>query len=388
MATSPKPVREFRGLNNVDDPIRLSLVWATQADNVDITSKNSLSRCKGFVRRTTNTALTGAYATKDLQRLYVVDSGVLKRALPDLTFLTLKSGLSSGAYSFDEVNGVVYYTNGVDYGVIETTGWRPWGIVEPDPPQLSWGTGGLPQGVYQVVCTFVDDRGMESGNSYVAVAEGSGRVLISGIPQATGYTTNVYVTMCNGTVFYLLAEPAPASLSYDSSSVLGQEITYWDTNTPQRGKFPAHFQGQIYLADGYPAQDATHIWNSLPLQFHHFDFGSEGLAVPGQVRMMKATDEHLIIGTERAVFAFDGDKLEQVADYGVTDGWHAVVHEGKLYFWTLRGLCQAMPFKNLTEGAVSVPPGLSAGAAVIESDGLRRYVVALHTGGEAFNKRN
>ena len=41
MATSPKPVREFRGLNNVDDPIRLSLVWATQADNVDITSKNS-----------------------------------------------------------------------------------------------------------------------------------------------------------------------------------------------------------------------------------------------------------------------------------------------------------------------------------------------------------
>jgi len=387
MATSPKPVREFRGLNNVDDPIRLSLVWATQADNVDITSKNSLSRCRGFVRRTTNTSLTGAYATKDLQRMYVIDAGVLKQVLPDLTFATLKSGLSSGAYSFEEVNGVVYYTNGVDYGTIETTGWRPWGIVEPASPQLSWGTGSLPQGVYQVVCTFVNDRGMESGNSEVALLDGSGRVLISNIPQAAGYTTNVYVTMCDGTIFYLLAESAPAALSYDLFSVLGQEITYWDTNAPQRGKFPAYFQGQIYLADWYPVQDTTHIWNSLPIQFHHFDFGSEGLAVPGQVRMMKATDAHLIIGTERAVFAFDGDKIEQVADYGVTDGWHAVVHEEKLYFWTLRGLCKVMPFENLTEDAVSVPPGLSAGAAIIENDGLRRYVVALHTGGKAYNRR-
>jgi hypothetical protein len=387
MPTSPKPVREFRGLNNVDDPIRLSLVWATQADNVDVTSKNSLSRCKGFVRRTTNTALTGAYATKDLQRLYVVDSGVLKQVLSDLTFVTLKSGLSSGDYSFEEVNGVVYFTNGVDYGVIETTGWRPWGIVEPVPPKLAWGTGSLPQGIYQVVCTFVDDRGMESGNSEVALLDGSGRVLISDIPQAAGYTTNVYVTMCDGTVFYLLAESAPAALSYDSTSMLGQEITYWGTNAPQRGKFPASFQSQIYLADWYPTQDTTHIWNSLPLQYHHFDFGSEGLAVPGGVRVLKGAKDFLLIGTDRAIFAFDGDKLEQLADYGVVPGWHAAEIDGKLMFWTLRGLCRAMPFENMTEETVSVAPGLSAGAAVIESDGLRRYVVALHTGGEAYNRR-
>ena len=387
MATSPKPVREFRGLNNVDDPIRLSLVWATQADNVDITSKNSLSRCKGFTQRTTNTALTGAYATKDLQRLYVVDSGVLKQVLPDLSFITLKSGLTSGAYSFEEVNGVVYYTDGTTYGCIEPTGWRPWGIVEPDPPQLSLGSGSLPQGVYQVVCTYVDDRGMESGNSEVALLDGSGRVLISGIPQAAGYTTNVYVTMCDGTVFYLLAESAPAALSYDSTSMLGQEITYWGTNAPQRGKFPAYFQGQIYLADWYPAQNATHIWNSLPLQHHHFDFGSEGLAVPGQVRLLTGTAEFLLVGTDRAIFAFDGDKLEQLANYGVVPGWHATESEGKVLFWTLRGLCRAMPFENLTEETVSVAPGLSAGAAVIESDGLRRYVVALHAGGEAHNRR-
>jgi hypothetical protein len=30
---------------------------------------------------------------------------------------------------------------------------------------------------------------------------------------------------------------------------------------------------------------------------------------------------------------------------------------------------------------------LSAGATVMEKDGMRRYVVALHKGGEAFNTR-
>lgn len=386
MPTSPKPVRVFRGLNNVEDPLQLSLEWATQADNIDITSNNSLSRCSGFTRRTTNAAIAGVYATKDMQRLYLIDSGELRKLDTGLSYVVLKTGLSAASYSFEEVNGLIYYSNGVDYGVIEPTGWRPWGIEAPQPPTLTMGTGDLPQGVYQVVCTLVNDRGMESGNSEVAVIEGSGRVIISNIPQVAGYTTNVYVAPCNETVFYLLASLAPASLSYDQSSALGEEIEYWDTNGPQ-GRLPAFFGGQMFLADWYPEQDVTHIWNSLPLQYHQFDFGSEGLAVPGEVRMMKGIDEALIIGTDRAIFSFNGEKLEQLADYGVTPGWHAAVLDGNLFFWSLRGLCQALPFKNLTENTVSVEPGLSAGGTVVESGGLRRYVVALHRGGTAYNRR-
>ena len=56
-----------------------------------------------------------------------------------------------------------------------------------------------------------------------------------------------------------------------------------------------------------------------------------------------------------------------------------------MYFWTQRGFCRAMPFENFTQTTVSVPPGLTAAAAVLEEDGTRRYVVALTKGGTAYN---
>jgi len=46
-----------------------------------------------------------------------------------------------------------------------------------------------------------------------------------------------------------------------------------------------------------------------------------------------------------------------------------------------------MPFTNLTQGHLSVAPGVQAGASVIERDGQRRFVVSLHRGGTAFNAR-
>jgi hypothetical protein len=93
----------------------------------------------------------------------------------------------------------------------------------------------------------------------------------------------------------------------------------------------------------------------------------------------------LIICTDREIHSWDEDQLVKLASYGSVPGHHMAPVHGKVYFWTKRGLCRALPFENLTESTVSVPPGLSAGASVIEKDGTRRYVVALHKGGDAYN---
>ena len=387
--TANQETQSFRGLNNVVDPRRLDLSWLVQADNVDVTNRSALVRCSGFTKRTTNFAITGAYATKDLKRLYVVDAGELRQMNADLTYTVLESGLSSGEMYFEEVNGLVYYANGVDFGVIEATTVRQWGIEPPAPPAAAVGGGVLQAGRYQIVCTLVDARGLESGSSAVTVVDvpDDSSIVLSSIPQESGYTTNVYVTTQNGTVFMLLRENAASSFIYNCGpNQLGRELPFWNADAP-RGSMPAHFAGRMHLAETFAAHDMTVIWRSQPLHFHHFDLSGDALSVPGTVRMLKALRDVLLIGTDRQIFGWDGERLVQLANYGVVPGWHASELEGQMYFWSLRGLCRAMPFENLTQSTVSVPPGSSAGAMVIEKDGMRRYVVALQQGGEAYNSR-
>jgi hypothetical protein len=386
--TTKQAVSGFKGLNNVADPLRLSLDWAVQADNVDITQTNALARCEGYTRATTNVAITGAYSTKDFSRLYVIDSGELREMSPNLaTYKVLKTGLTAAPVWFDEVNSQVFYTSGTDFGLLTPQGWLPWGVPSPTTtPTGTWTGGALPQGLYQVVCTFVNAQGVESGNGPLMTMEGSGQINLTDIPQLADHTTNVYVTRQNGTVLFLLDEGAGTSTTYNTDGGLGREIPYWGTDVP-RGSIVAYFGGQLFCAEPYPQHDYTAIWNSLPLQFHHFDYATEGIAVPGIVQMMKACEKGLVIGTDDKIFLYDGEKLEQLADYGVVYGWHGSTHEDKLFFWTLRGLCSAMPFQNLTEQNVSVAPGSSAGGMVLEKDGMRRYVVALRTGGESYNRR-
>jgi hypothetical protein len=387
MIKRPK-TSNFRGLNNITDPLRLNLGWLVQADNVDVTDKQQLVRGRGFTRKTTNSAISGAYTTLDLQRMYLIDAGQLRQMNPDFTYSVLRTGLSAGAYYFEEVNGVVYYTNGTDYGSIEPDGARPWGAPVPNTPNVFVVSGGLNPGYYQVVCTLVDARGMESANSDVAnaVLLASGGLSISNIQQVTGYTTNVYATTANGTVFYRIGTAVGAAIIFTGGDT-GPEIPFWNLNLP-RGIMPAHFQSRLHLAEPDLGADVTQIWRSLPLQYHHFDPSGESLAVPGIVRMLRASQEALIIGTDRAVFAWNGETLAKLAEYGVVPGYHASRLGNDLYFWSLRGLCVAMPFKNLTEGTVSVAPGLIAGATVMEKEGIRRYVVALQKGGVAYNARS
>ena len=407
-------ISDFHGLNNVTDPIKLDLSWAVQADNVDVDKHGNMRRCDGYTQFYTATNCTGAYTTKDLQRFYLVDNGSLLQLFADGSTVTLATGLSSNPCYFDEVNGVVYLGNGTDFWILTGEGASPWGVPTPGAPTAMVGSSGaLTPGVYQIVCTFVDANGMEGSNGDVAIAavptavglsvyqgSGSGNVLVTSIPSAAGYTTNVYATTCNGSTFYLIASGAGSNLNYFDQANLGRELPFWNTKPP-RGTTPTFFAGRVYTSEYFPAEDYTIVWRSRPLEYHHFNYGREGIIVPGHVRVMKSSREttfnaterltqrgmgdFVLIGTDREIYSWDEDQLVLCAAYGVAPGWHAVDFKGKVYFWSLRGLCRALPFENLTEATVSVPPGLSAGAAVLEEDGTRRYVVALQKGGTAYN---
>lgn len=145
------------------------------------------------------------------------------------------------------------------------------------------------------------------------------------------------------------------------------------------------WKGRMYAVQYFPSEDQSVIWFSQPLGFHLFSLDSDYFIVPGHVHMLARTDDALIVGTNKRIYAYTGDKLDQLADYGVVPGVHWSMDGARVLFWTTRGVCAALPFTNLTERNVSVAPGVSAGGCVVRSHGQKRYVVALHQGVEAFN---
>ena len=135
-----------------------------------------------------------------------------------------------------------------------------------------------------------------------------------------------------------------------------------------------------------PAQDQSAILLSDPLAPHLIDMVKGYFLVPGEVLMLAPPDEALIVGTRSQLFAYDGENLVVLAEYGTVPGHNWAFDDKQVLLWTTRGACRAMPFANLTQDRISVAPGVRAGAAVIENGGEKRFVVALSAGGTAFNK--
>ena len=382
-------VTAFNGFNNVTDPLRLGLNWLARADNIDITDTGAI-RKRGGYRKTFPGAFTGAYSTLDFKRLFVVDGGVLKAMTGLATAVSLLAVPGSAPMHFTEVNDQVFFNNGSDRGIIlPDNSVLDWDWPTPDTPQLAAVTGRLPAGLYRVCCTFVLPGGRETGNSDMAeIALGEGQALqITGIPQIDGLATRVYIAPADSTVFQAAGMPTISAMVWNEAPEnLGCDLlTDGLSQLPDQVDVIQFWRGRMYAAQYFAAADQTAVWFSQPLGFHLFNLSENFILVPGRVTMLAPHDDALVIGSDTRIHAYDGNTLTPLAPYGVVPGWHWVKDGNRTLFWTARGLCAALPFANLTDRQVSVAPGLQAGGVLVERDGRKRYLVALHQGGTAFN---
>ena len=395
--SSTKTLDHFLGLNNVADPMRgtdvgtkLEETWAWQsiADNVDGTDSRGLALRAGY-QLFLAAAITGSYSTVDFSRLYIIAGGLLKRVYPSGQTDTLYSDLS-GAAHWSEINDVVYLSCGADKLQIEQDNTvNAWGVPTPAQPIVSAASGSLSAGVYQVAITYTDADGREGGACQaieITLAAGSG-ITVSAIPQL--HAANVYLTDADGAVFYLAARPAGSAVTLTIPAAGVELTTQFLDAPPVAGGHVAFFGAAAFLAEYIPEIDQTVVWRSRPLAYHLFSPDSDYFIVPGEVTQMHGAATGLVITTHTRVFSYDGERLAQVAAYGAPPGQHADLGaDEKIYFWTKRGLCRALPFENLTEAAVSVAPGVHAGGGIIESNGYRKYVAVIHQGGNAHNARS
>jgi hypothetical protein len=379
-------ISSFLGINNVTDPLRVGLGWLVQADNVNVTDTGGMTRREGYTLAQAGD-FTGIYTTLDFSRMYAVVGSALK----DYAGNTLAQLTSTDPMFWTEVNDQVFFSNGTDSGIIlPDNSVLPWGWQTPAAPTVTAVTGSLDVGTYQVRCTYTMPDGRETGMSDpVEITLAAGQALqVSNIPLLAGHTTNVYVAPANSTVYQLafITRSVTSFVWNTSADFLGRELlNQFLDPLPAGVESVQAWGGRMYAAQYFPTEHQTVVWFSQPLGYHLFNLNQDFFMVPGHVHMLAPHKDALIVGTGERVFAYAGEKLSQLAQYGVVPGQHWSKDDERILFWTTRGLCSALPFTNLTEKQVSVAPGVHAGGCVVRSGGQKRYVAALQQGGSAFN---
>lgn len=366
--------------------------WLVSADNVDISDQGRLSRRSGFAPFFSGSSIEASFATFDYQRLYVVDGGRLLELAQDGSSVQLKSGLL-GPYQWAESNDHVFLSCSEKLQIDRARNVKSWIVPTPSGGSVSQVSGSAAPGLYQICFTHISPDGREGGASpSLPIVVVDGGISITP-PILAGHSTVVYVAS-RGTVFRVLAAlPSGFSGQYVARQIeerfLGRELsTQFLDSLPVGVDYVAQWKGRMYGAEYLPGQDQTVIWFSQPLGYHLFNMNQDFFLVPGRVLQLADADSHLIVATGQRIYLYADNSLSQVAEYGVVPGQHADRgSDGKTYFWTSRGLCRAAPFENITEGRVSVAPGLKANGGVIHEHGRVRYVATLHSGGAAFNKR-
>lgn len=376
----PPGIERFSGLNNVTDPLKLGLGWLAVANNVNVSDAGAVAKREGYGAPTAGD-FTGMYATQDFQRMYLVDAGNLRTYEGAL----LKTGISPNPMYWAEVNQDVFFNNGVSAGVVKTDGTvQDWRWTPPAAPTLTAVTGNLPAGLYQVRATSCMEDGRELGagiSSEIALTEGQA-LQISGLAAGS----RIYIAPANSSVYQFAGTYSGSFVWNSNPDSLGRDlVNNFYESLPFGADVIEHWKGRIYAAQYFPEANQTAIWFSQPLGFHLFNLNTDYILVPGRVHMLAAHDTALLIGTDAKIYAYDPTSLTELADYGVVPGQHWCSDDKQTYFWSTRGLCKALPFSNLTERSVSVAPGVQAGGTIVHSGGQKRFVVALHQGGSAFN---
>jgi hypothetical protein len=387
-------VSQWKGLNNVGEYTRVGYEYLSVADNVDVTDTGRIETREGSTRRIT-APMTGAFSTKDHQRAYVVMSGWVCRVMPDMSTVQLFQLQGTGRVQWAQFNQDVYFTNGLDYGRIsEDDAATPWRCGAPAPAALTAVTGGqLNPGVYQVACTHLLPDGRETGSSVpqsITVLSGE-RLGIGMLPPPPGSSTRIYITPANSSAFGLAATTTADTFVWNGSDDnLGESlVTMHLGDAPEGCNVICSHMGRVYAGMHMPASGASVIWFSRPLQPHLFDVAEDFIVVPGELRMLADAGDALLIGTSLGIHAYNGESLSELAPYGVPAGWPCAIDPDtkKVHIWTDRGLCRALPFENLTQNTVSVPPGAQAGLTFVQRDGQKRLIATLTNGGSSFNQR-
>ena len=381
----PIELKGAAGLRNDVSPERFAPEDLLEARNIELDETGKVYRRMGVTQ-----AIAGKAHSlwADGQDAFVVLDGVLSRIHKGMT-ATAITPVAGERVAYCRVADEVFWTDGLQSGVINGDTSRTWGI-EPPPPfgAQSAGAGALREGSYLYTMTFARADGKESGAPLCGRVDAVGGIVFTALPVSTDPTVtskHIYLSSWGGELPYraatlansdteaLITAPPPAGPALRTQLM---------TNAPA-GHLIGAFKGRLYVAQG------RHLWYSQPHELELFDPMSGFLTFPDDVQTFAPVSDGIFVGSDSATVFLRGTdpgefETRKVADYGTVRGTVQEVPEyyvldekqrqqGPQMMWMSKcGVCLGGNnglFKNLTGGRYILPSGAHAGASLLKVRG-------------------
>ncbi|NIQ14283.1 MAG: hypothetical protein GTO02_07725, partial [Candidatus Dadabacteria bacterium] len=264
----------FKGLNNKDKPERTPIDFLKEALNIDIDSAGGIRKREGYSKQISGVFHSLWSNGEDV--CLAVKDGDLVRITSNLNTILIKAGVGNDKISYDIIGDDIYFTSISINGILNrnTNKVREWGLQSPNPiPSITSSNGILPSGTFQVVTTFLDKFGRESGASPLQTIDlqKDKSIVLSGFSVPTNsdiISRNIYVSSQNGSHLFLnktIPINQTTTTIDDTFSNIVPLKTIGVSSAP-RGYIVKHAHGRMWVAD-----DKV-LWFSDALTYDWFRF--------------------------------------------------------------------------------------------------------------------
>jgi hypothetical protein len=393
MPAMKKQFARFAGIRDKEDPLRSEkeeFIGMRTANNMDIDNNLKIKPAPGFTQ-VDATSTEDIYYSSALKRCYIIRGGDLYEYFKDGSAVLLYSDVGN-AGEWDEINGVVYFTNGSSFLVITGFGVREWGIEVPPVLNVTSGEGSMQTGDYQITATYRAPDGRESGALAPETITCTGSIILSDIPQLAGHDTVIYMTRPDGDVLYEVLAGTQSAVTMMGDPQYGDPIATLHLSNPPGGELVAEHQGRMCLGEYFPEANLSAIWRSEPLGYELFNRYSDSvIIVPGKINIIGSSSGVLILGTDNKVYGYTeggegGAVLAELLEVGSVAKTLTKDIDGQVWFWTNRGAAKAMPFSLVTDDYFAAPTAVTGKGAIINRGGFSKYNVILTEASSAINQ--
>jgi hypothetical protein len=392
-------IKTFLGLRNTVAPENIPPGGLDVARDVDIDDAGAV-RTRTGLTEVSATAAHSLWAKGDVG--LVVQGQDLKR-FDGSTFVQLRRLTSAAPVSYAELNGIVYYSNGVDTGRIVAGESKEWGVRNPvGQPQAAATWGSMPPGKYMYAVTFLRADGLESGTPLPAVIElaETGGIAFSGLPASSDpdvVALAMYVSSPNGQELFR----AGVDMTSEHAVPFGVALDPDLIEPAPAGTVVEIHAGAVFVAQG------SVVWVSDQHSLERFRRRTRFIPMPGPVTLLGAVTDGMYLATDKETWYLAGNDLSglkavKVMDVGATPGtmarFDAADQSGDeeapanavrgLLWHGPEGDIMALPggiVRNLTEGDYSFQGGIRGAGLVRSARGYTSFVTTIRGAGNAPN---
>lgn len=377
-----------RGMDNRRANVDIPVDVLRNAVNVDILTSGKARMRRGISQAISDAGAHSLWAGKS--RMLWGTATTLNTCTTNLAKIVLATDPKyAQPISFVEVNGDVYFSNGLINGKVTAEGvLEQWGIVGPSAPPTctSLDSATTKDREYMVTCVFVTADGEESGApTAVKVLCGQEPIIgLTNVPQSSDarvVATRVYVSEVNGTMMYAHSDiPTGVTMGYLSKpfSTHGKKLDTMHMSTIPPGHIVEYYNGRLYVA----ADNIVYFTDALRYGLHDSKHGY--YMFPERVTLLKAVDDGLFVSSDTTYFLDGSPKpatqgssvsLRPVLPYKAVEGASCNVPNSHDVMWlSERGIVRGGAggqVANLTEDQIAMDQTDRAALGVLEIDGFK-----------------